>query len=148
MKKIKNLSLLGLALFLIINIGHAQNTIQETHKKLSDAHALITKKNEELNTGVVKDYKKFVSELGTLLENAKKEEINLEKKQTAKEKEASKTYQDGIKKAHTNASKYFDAIKAEASKAKPDLVKIKENAKLITSQIKDAEKKNVEMNKK
>jgi hypothetical protein len=147
MEKIKNAATLWLILF-VITVCNAQNTISDTHKKLSNTHSLITKKNEELNTGAIKDYKKFVNELGALLETAKKEEINLEKKQTTKEKEASKTFQDAIKKSHANAMNYFKAMKEEAAKPKPDLLKIKENAKLVNSQIKEAEKKNSEMSKK
>lgn len=147
MEKIKNIATLWLTLF-VITVCSAQNTISETHKKLSDTYSLITKKNEELTTGAIKDYKKFANELGTLLETAKKEQLNLEKKQTSKDKEASKLFHDAMKKSHANAMNYFKVIKEEVAKPKPDVLKIKENSKLLSSQIKEAEKKNSEMSKK
>lgn len=134
--------------FVIISFVNAQNPMQESHQKLTDIHASITKKHEELNSGAVKDFKKFSNELGVLLENAKQQLIVIEKKQTPKQKEAVKTYLDAMKKNHGSAMNHYNAIKAEAAKAKPDQNKIKASSKLMISQLKEAEKQNQEMSKK
>ena len=134
--------------FVIVSFVNAQNPTQESHKKLTDIHASISKKHDELNSGAVKDNKKYTDELGVLLDNAKKQLVVIEKKQTPKQKEAVQAYLDAIRKNHASAMTHYQNMKAEAGKPKPDQNKLKGSSKLMISQIKEAEKQNQEMLKK
>lgn len=146
--KTKNIWALLLITVQFISFGYAQSSLQDSHKKLTEDHTLLYKKHDELNAGSVKDYKKHVDEVGILLENIKKQHVTVEKKQTPKQKESVKANHEAIRKNYASATAHFKVMKEEALKAKPDQNKIKEKSKLLNSQIKEAEKQNLEiMNK-
>jgi chromosome segregation ATPase len=144
----KLLNLLIAVFFMLLTFNSiAQNKLEDSHKKLSQQHAALTKKIDGLIAGSEKDVKKAVEEIGVLLEQAKKDYSDVEKKLTPTQKDKTKTEHEAIKKNYDKASTHYKTMQEESIKASPDLNKIKEQGKLINSQIKDAEKQHGTMKK-
>lgn len=146
MEKIKLLVTVWIMVTLFSGV-EAQNTLPDAHKKLTETHSKLNKKHDALNSGTVKDYKKHVEEVTALLETAKKQRTDIEKKQLPKDKEAAQTLHDAIKKNHEAATVRLQNMTEEAAKDKPDVNKLKEQSKLMNSQVKEAEKHNQAMSK-
>src|SRR5690606_18603718 len=99
MEKIKLLLAAWIMVALFSGV-EAQNTLPDAHKKLTSTHSQLNKKHDALNSGTAKDYKKHIEEVTDLLEMAKKQRTDIEKKQLPKDKEAAQTFHDAIKKNH------------------------------------------------
>jgi hypothetical protein len=137
------------ALFLALPILLvAQNNLKEAHQKLTETHKLLVQKHEALNAGKIKDMKKYSDEIGSLISTMKSQESDIERKHTPKVKESVKTENDAIKKNHQAAEARYLQLKEEASKPAANVLKIKEHSKFMISQIKEAEKQNIAMQKK
>lgn len=143
--RILKLLFMPLLINIIVTSVVSGQSIEEYHKKLSDVHSKIIKQDDAINSGNVKDYKKAAEDVGVQLEEAKKYYADIEKKLTTAQKEKTYGQQQTIKQNYDKAAEYYKTMINEASKANPNKAMLKEQSKLINSQIKEAERHHEKM---
>jgi hypothetical protein len=132
----------------LVSISANAQTVDQSHKKITEHHTGLHKKHEALNSGTVKDHKQHTKEVGSQLDSAKKHHGELYKKMSDQDKTKTQEHHDAIKKHHASAAAHHKAMQEEASKPNPDQTKMKTHSKNIDTDVTEADKHHSEIKKK